>query len=88
MVSYRDDPPATPLCPECCSSDNAERATEEEMRWGHRWYCGGRCQTYYVGTVEEFTAYQRRKAERAADHDTLNESHRAGQNQGVLGGDL
>ena len=85
-MSIRDEPPTIPLCPECVSNEATAPATEDEARWGWRWYCQTD-QTYYVGTVEEFTAYQRRKAERAADHDRLDQAHRAGQNQGVLGSD-
>lgn len=86
-MTYRDEPDNTPpRCPHCCLSIAVTACTVDEQRWGHNWYCEAD-RTYFAGTATEYQDWQIRKAVRAAESGELDQSHRAGQNQGVLGGE-
>lgn len=85
-MTVRDDPPdnTPPPCPHCCLSSRVLPATDDERRWGHNWFCEADS-TYFTGSAVEFQNAQARKAAAEAERIGLTESHRAGQNQGVLG---
>ena len=83
-MTVRDDPPDTPRCPHCTVNDRVTPATDEERRWGHKWFCEA-CGTYFKGSAVEYQNYRAKIAAQLAERGELDQSHRAGQNQGVLG---
>lgn len=84
MSIPESDPIQPKPCPTCCTTTHVTEATEDEKAWGWNWYCGNGCGTYFTGTATEYAAAQTRKIVKAAEAGELDQSSRAGRNQGVL----